>query len=621
MKVTDLPSELRLVVLSHLDLPSLARAVQSHSAFHSVWESYPEHLSRAICIRTGLAGFKTAGAAAPLEPESWRTPGRGRGGGGLDDTPDEQELKRVIEGQRSMTGAFDGVRDWKSYTKARWRIDKNWKYGRCEQKLLELDLEAARDEGLEGDEAFWRFKLDPVSGWILVTGVFGGVWAFDKGGQLKWFSLVPRTPYPHVELTYHGSTSYFCTSLGDTTLVVWSYHDPANPGAPRRDVHDPRGIVARLDFHHTSLDPEGRGYRPLASIEIAAGFTASKMRYPHVLFATADTPTVHRWNFVDRAADGARLETDTSRMLHDHGNADGSDFSDRQVSYLELDDDSFFMSGFKSVNVYRWDVGHRRWPPRAPPGYRYLQPLLPFPLYIDGDPNRIRPWLAVHHDSRSRFLVGASCLTTAVASVLSITYRYKEAIFSDDREEIEQRTINLRLDGVLGITQLSVENDRAIFVATSDSGQALFVVPLRPFESLAEFAADPLKPICLAYPLPCLQNPSRLESTSTDVYLPICVPLVSLDPLDDSGGSHQKFWDFREAWAAVRARHTFPFPMRWQTLDAQTLVDYGPECVPLDGGDRRVLVDCAREVKYWAGLEGLLELTGVSGLMRFSFAE
>jgi hypothetical protein len=109
MKITELPSDIRLIVLSHLDLPSLFETIQSHTSFNSVWRDYPEHLSRAICIRTGLADSKTLGAAAPLRKGDWFRRG------GVDEELSEEELRDVIEEQRSMSDAFDGVKTWTEY--------------------------------------------------------------------------------------------------------------------------------------------------------------------------------------------------------------------------------------------------------------------------------------------------------------------------------------------------------------------------------------------------------------------------------------------------------------------------------------------------------------------------
>lgn len=129
------------------------------------------------------------------------------------------------------------------------------------------------------------------------------------------------------------------------------------------------------------------------------------------------------------------------------------------------------------------------------------------------------------------------------------------------------------------ISQLSVENDRAVFTVKFDLGHALFVVPLRPFNSLAEFVSNPPKPICLSYPLPCLSSPSRIESTSTEIFVPILVGLAnSSTPLDLA---HERFIKIKSQWAELGLNS--PFPMKWQTLDGQTLVDYEKECLDQEG--------------------------------------
>ena len=128
-----------------------------------------------------------------------------------------------------------------------------------------------------------------------------------------------------------------------------------------------------------------------------------------------------------------------------------------EVSYIELDDDSVFVAGMRSVTIWRPDDESKdesslsmqlaNWPPLAPPGYRYLRPLVPEPLYRAVHVYNDRPFSAVHHDSNSGYLVGASHFHHFEnhACVLTLTYDYKSAIWSKDREEIEQRTMNLYL--------------------------------------------------------------------------------------------------------------------------------------------------------------------------------
>jgi len=115
MKLSELPPDIQVLILSHLDFPSLVHLVSTHSSFNSAWKSYPEHLSRAICIRNGLADSKTVGSAAPLQAEGWHEKG------GSNEDPTEEELKEVIREQRSIAGAFDGVTSWKEYGQSRKR--------------------------------------------------------------------------------------------------------------------------------------------------------------------------------------------------------------------------------------------------------------------------------------------------------------------------------------------------------------------------------------------------------------------------------------------------------------------------------------------------------------------
>ena len=152
-----------------------------------------------------------------------------------------------------------------------------------------------------------------------------------------------------------------------------------------------------------------------------------------------------------------------------------------------------------------------------------------------------------------------------------------------------------------------------MFVASFEVGHALLVLPLRPFNSLSEFVANPPKPILLSYPLPCVSPPSRIESSSTDIYVPAQTPLLSTQPHHRDLSKAYK--DLQKAW--IEQKKTCPFPMTWKTLDGQILVDYSQESMNLAEMD-----DLARyfaELQLVADDAGLGQDRGVSAMLRVSF--
>lgn len=316
-------------------------------------------------------------------------------------------------------------------------------------------MRAARLAGLPDTEEYWRFKLDPVSGWIIVTGLMGGVWAFETDGKLSWYSTLPAVPFGHLELTYSpddDSTSYLSTTLTDRNFLIWRYHDPTktkDPSAPPPTLNMSSDSLASLTPHYKSLDPTERGFHPYTLLVADDACGATKLRHPYLLATTRDYLTAFQWNFEDPVP--SRSKIDLSRAFAE--NLADTEEGEMDVSYIELDDDSIFVAGMRSVTIWRPDEAKdqtmsmqlERWPPLAPPGYRYLRPLVPEPLYRAVHVQHDRPWSAVHHDSKSGYLVGASHFhhTLEPDCVLTLTYNYKSAIWSEDREEIEQRTMNL----------------------------------------------------------------------------------------------------------------------------------------------------------------------------------
>lgn len=283
-------------------------------------------------------------------------------------------------------------------------------------------------------------------------------------GQLVWKSDIPAEPYGHLEATYSDSTSYLCTAHAPHVFLIWRFHDPTQSKEPPPILNVPPPVLASIQPHVRSFDPDQRGYHPYTVLIGSSAFRASKLRYPYLIASTRNHGSLCKFNFTERDTVRGTISL-RSAIIGPSGGVEQD--GEQEVGYLELDDESYFVAGRRSVQLYRPQgsnenggsvvVNRKCWPPETPPGYRYLQPLIPHPLYRENG-RRLRPWTAVHHDSKSQFIVGASMMDLVSTSdgerdcaILTITYRYKSAIFHQsvlpqyDREDIEQRTMNLRI--------------------------------------------------------------------------------------------------------------------------------------------------------------------------------
>ncbi|GAA5976306.1 hypothetical protein JCM5350_001414 [Sporobolomyces pararoseus] len=566
MKLSDVPSDILLLVLSHLDFPSLSSLVRTHSAFNSVWKSYPEHLSRAICIRNGLADSKTLSAAAPLQAEGWHKRG------GLDNEPSQEELEDVIREQRSMSGAFDGVRTWKEYSQVRLCIDRKWKKGMQGGSRLHCDLTGDAEQ--LADFGFWKFKLDPISNWYIVTGVFGGIFAFDNTGQLVWHSIVPEQRQPHLELTYDNSNSYISVNHGRQAFLVWKLYDPSSSSdtspSPPQPINLPNYVQASLDNRFHSLDPSGKGFYPYCWFESPSPLQATKLRFPRLICSSEDSRTISVWNI--REPQTSRIDTDTGTRFIDQ-------LEEEEVQYLDFDQENVFIAGKKSVVVFRPAISRdgvtRKYQTTWPPSISSQGSLSASSSSTHyRQPSASRTWSAVHHDSKSNHLCAIASRTSTSLSKLLWTCNYSRTIWSENLEEIKQKTVVLVV-GCHTLSQLSVENDRASFVAGLHRGdKALITIPLRSFFTLDDFISDPPQVVCTSYPLALFKNPSTIESSSTDIYLP-----HEIDLSEDSQ-SHEiaaSYTEYSSLWKGFS--RSLPFLMRWESLDGRVLKSYEEESV------------------------------------------
>ncbi|GAA5894561.1 hypothetical protein JCM5296_005131 [Sporobolomyces johnsonii] len=595
----SLPPELLVQVFSFLDFPSLANIVRTTRTFHTVAVSYPEHLCRAICIRQGLAGAKTAGAASPLSPE-------GLADKALTDELDPEELREVVAQQTSMSEAFKEVDSWSSYARLRWAIDRNWRHGRATWRpVIALDFAEAIRAGLPPIRRFWRFKLDTAAGLIVVTGLLGGYYAFDKSGKLAWSCRLPATHNPHVEL----SSSHLSMAITGGFWIIWRYTSSPPPAS------FPQDMLTQLTPHFHLHNGHEVGYVPHAILTADLTCAATKLRYPTLLATSTDASIAYHWNITDSSLHMLDTSEFTRKFGEDH------------VSYVELDGVNTFIAGHHSITIWKnhEHAPHARrvttWPPAPPPNYRLLEPLFPEPHYRDMGKNP--RWSAVHHDGRGRHLVAISQRSWKdEIARLMWTVDYDSTIWSEDREEVEQKTLVLVTEDA-DLVQLAVENDRAVFVADHPQlGNSLWLLNLRTHNGLSDFVRDPPRPICLAYPLPSLLPPSRVEMTSTEIFVPAWSRLYPPALPDPSDPTYRLAAAFR-ACVVPGAQTTVsdppsvaPVRFKWQTLDGQTLKNYEDESIKPDTEEFRQMAinwrRVCRQVEFPSeGSDSLLSLSFV----------
>ncbi|BGP37811.1 hypothetical protein JCM10449v2_001733 [Rhodotorula kratochvilovae] len=487
----SIPPELVVQTLTHLDFPALAAFLRVSKACTALFQAYPEHICRAIAIRTGLADPRTGGAAAALSDAPW--PARN-----LDDELDAEELERVVRSQGWM-GSSHTPTSWHAYAKLAHSIQRNWLAGKANERCLVLNWSGAHHPW--GVGSFWRFKLDPSPGYLVVSGLTAGYYAFrHDDGILMWSCGVPASPYPHIEL----SNNYIMLRRSDIAAA-----DYAAPELAESMVTMNGALNAQLHNGATV------GYVTDGVVETTHPCRASKLRFPTFLAATPSAASVYTFDVVTRKT----REIAVPEFADERGES--------RVSYVEVDDRALFLAGQDAVLLVRPDLPawgnaedgsprYRVWPPDPPDEFLPYSAAW-YPRECPGV-----GWDAVHHDARGGHLVGIGGRSAGGDGWAKLVWTcdYQEALWGGDRDVLEQKTVVLVIDGGDPV-QLAVENGRAVFVVHDDElGASLWLLNLRSFADWADFNADPPEPICLAYPLPTLEPPSRVEMTSSTIYLP-----------------------------------------------------------------------------------------------------
>lgn len=108
LTLLDLPPELLLYICTHLTFASLAHLRRASKSLNSLITSSSELLYRRICFSSGFTREASAGSSTAAG-------GKGAGNLGLkalSEQFDAQELERAVRAQRSMSGAYEGVKTW-----------------------------------------------------------------------------------------------------------------------------------------------------------------------------------------------------------------------------------------------------------------------------------------------------------------------------------------------------------------------------------------------------------------------------------------------------------------------------------------------------------------------------
>lgn len=360
------------------------------------------------------------------------------------------------------------------------------------------------------------------------------------------------TNFCHIEYS-----NGFLVSHG-SSFTAWQRDDLTAP--PRLSELEQQALASS-----TTLKSEnGPHWSPFATLASPGRASASKLRFPYHLSASASRFQLER----------IHLETGTSQSCDITSLRIANVLSptfDPRINYIELLGDVALVAGAFSITAWNFKKGLvTQWPPVAPDelGKGHCRPrdLLEYDAPI---------WSAIHHDCKADSacgnLVATSRSASGSAGVLMYTPNSKLVSEGATYGDFVRQTVVLQTDAM--ITQLAVENGRACFILeTADSLHSLWLINLVAFESLEEFKAKAPKPvsvhqkprlrqaipdtrlvhlqqICLAYPLPSIAAPHRLEMTASEVIISGNKVLQITDPHarrmfgDDRGVPHLLEWE------------------------------------------------------------------------------
>lgn len=171
--LSSLPAEVLLQIASRLDFAALARYRRTSSACNAFVEASSELIYRRLCFSQGLLEERTC-AATGLKPCLY-------GIESLADAFDAGELGRAVAAQRSMSGYYEGVEEWKELGKLNQGARKDY-MGRANGPFSQLEGGFAWTEtGLQAcaKKAGLRWIFKAARSWLRASG--GSSWMSKLG--------------------------------------------------------------------------------------------------------------------------------------------------------------------------------------------------------------------------------------------------------------------------------------------------------------------------------------------------------------------------------------------------------------------------------------------------------
>lgn len=426
----------------------------------------------------------------------------------------------------------------------------------------------------------------------------------------------------------NGSEGYLVyNNPGSNKLIIWRRDDILTPTSPL----DPDRYRSLLEDAHPTSDGGAVAYVPFCVLSPPTPCLATKARFPLLAAVGHGTHEVYLFNLAE-----GRLQStiDISALF------DNDAFRDPFATYVELDEQHVYVSGRLSTSIWTHQGQSVGTLPPSPPLALARGPVgTRGRFYRDPSTNRFVQWSAAHHGTGGKDFVAVT-----LSGALLWTPKQREVLRDGSRDAIQAGSVVLQMVRLsrcffVGrlptnfhrrlllkprpIVQLSVENGRAVFITQVRRSEVLerqreesdpnlqspsnrcglWLINLRPFDSLDDFRRDPPQPvrsvsalppffllltlplqICLCYPLPALFTPSRVEATST------CIFVGGQSCFGPDGLLDRTFAELPK-----REEGGLPSSYSWYTLDGEVLAK---------GGRGR---EASRELVRWERLVRLAE--------------
>lgn len=331
-RLTSLPTELSLLVLSFLDPPSLCRCQEVCKAWQSL--AVKDGVWRSVALNLGYLPPGVIRAQDLCEPPADVRWCSNTNAYSLDYVKGVEPVHtQVRQGESvdypsllttsSARGYYDGLVSFQDLCIRKWRVDARWSATRehetgalwelqPEMRLIDaapplvrpatdLEEEVVEEEGRD----VWRIKLDPVDRTIISTGQRGGVrvLCLDTKQVLWRLPQLATRQYPHVEFD-RGFMVF--DRMGHGHFEVWRAQRLAGADGQR----------GHFDHYATLASP-----RPPRAL---------RFQYPNLVVATLDGHLL-TWDIVSKTV---VQDIDLEDSVHKDN-----------VNYIDFDDEFIFLCG------------------------------------------------------------------------------------------------------------------------------------------------------------------------------------------------------------------------------------------------------------------------------------